>query len=92
MLLKADAEGADWSDEEMAAAFSVPTRTVAGLRERFVAQGVEAALHRQKQERPSRPPLFDGEAEAHLIALRCAAPPPGHARWTLRLVAEHVVE
>lgn len=92
MLLKADANSADWSDEAIAAAFSVHTRTVAGIRERFVEQGLEAALHRKKQERPSRPPLFDGEAEAHLIALRCAEPPPGHARWTLRLLAAQVVE
>jgi Homeodomain-like domain len=69
-----------------------PPRTVAGMRERCVEQGWEAALHRKKQGHPSRPPLFDGEAEAHLIALRCAEPPQGHARWTLRLLAETVVE
>ena len=92
ILLKADADGAGWSDEEIAAAFAVHTRTVAGIRERFVAQGLEAALHRKKQEHPSRPPSCDGEAEAHLIALRCSEPPPGHARWTLRLLAEKAVE
>ena len=92
ILLKADADGAAWHDEEIAAAFSVHPRTVAGIRERFVEQGLEAALHRKKQERPSRPPLFDGAAEAHLIALRCAEPPAGHARWTLRLLADKVVE
>src|SRR5262249_61044378 len=64
ILLKADADGVGWSDAEIAAAFSVHPRTVAGIRERFVAQGVEAALNRKKQERPSRLPLFDGEAEA----------------------------
>jgi transposase len=92
ILLKADADGAAWSDEAIAAAFSVHTRTVAGIRERFVEQGLEAALTRKKQERPSQPPLFDGEAEAYLIALRCSAPPAGHARWTLRLLADKVVE
>ena len=92
MLLKADADGAAWSDEGIAGAFSVHTHTVAGMRERFVEQGLEAALNRKKQERPSQQPLFDGEAEAHLIALRCAEPPPGHARWTLRLLADTVVE
>jgi transposase len=81
-----------WSDEAIAAAFSVPPRTVAGIRERFVEQGLEAALNRKKQEHPSRSLLFDGEAEAHLIALCCAEPPAGHARWTLRLLAEKVVE
>src|SRR5438105_15507816 len=53
MLLKADADGAAWSDEAIATAFSVHTRTVAGIRERFVEQGLEAALSRKKQERPS---------------------------------------
>src|SRR5215472_12541690 len=61
ILLKADADGAACSDEAIAAAFSVHTRTVAGLRERFVEQGLEAALTRKKQERPSQQPLFDGE-------------------------------
>lgn len=92
ILLKADADGAGWSDEEIAAAFFGHTRTVAGIRERFVAQGLEAALNRTKQERPSQQPIFDGEAEAHLIALGCSEPPQGHARWTLRLLAEQVVE
>jgi hypothetical protein len=91
ILLKADADGAAWRDEEIAAAFSVHPRTVAGIRERFVEQGLEGALHRKKQARPSQQPLFDGEAEARLIALGCSAPPPGHARWTLRLLAEKVV-
>jgi len=92
MLLTADADGAAWRDEAIAAAFSVHTRTVAGMRERFVEQGLEAALGRKKQERPSQQPIFDGEAEAHLIALRCSEPPAGHARWTLRLLADTVVE
>ena len=92
ILLKADADGAAWSDEAIAAAFSVHTRTVAGIRERFVEQGLEAALTRKKPARPSQQPIFDGEAEAHLIALRCAEPPAGHARWTLRLLADQVVE
>jgi len=92
MLLKADADGAGWSDVEIAAAFSVHPRTVAGIRERFVEEGPEAALNRKKQERPSQQPIFDGDAEAHLIALSCSEPPPGHARWTLRLLADKAVE
>ena len=91
ILLKADADGPAWSDTAIAAAFSVHTRTVAGIRERFVEQGLEAALTRKKQERPSQQPLFDGAAEAPLIALRCSEPPAGHARWTLRLLADKVV-
>ena len=92
MLLKADAAGAAWSDEAISGAFSVHTHTVAGMRERFVEQGLEAALNRKKQARPSQPPLCDGEAEAHLIALGCSEPPQGHARLTLRLLADTVVE
>jgi hypothetical protein len=92
MLLKADADGAAWRDAEIAAACSAHSRTVVGIRERFVEQGLEAALNRKKQERPSQQPIFDGEAAAHLIALSCAEPPPGHARWTLRLLADKVVE
>lgn len=92
ILLKADADGAAWSDEAIATAFSVHTRTVADIRERLVEHGLEAALTRKQQERPSHQPLFDGAAEAHLIALRCAEPPAGHARWTLRLLADKVVE
>jgi len=92
ILLKADADGAAWCDAAIAAAFSVHTRTVAGIRTRFVEQGLEAALTRKTQVRPSQQPLFDGAAEAHLIALRCSEPPAGHARWTLRLLADKVVE
>ena len=92
ILPKADADGAVWRDEAIATAFSVHTRTVAGIRERFVEQGREAALNRKKQERPSQQPIFDGDAEAHLIALSCSEPPPGHARWTLRLLADKAVE
>ena len=68
ILLKADVDGVAWSDEEIAAACAVHPRTVAGIRARWVEQGLEAALTRKKQERPSPQPLFDGEAEAHLIA------------------------
>jgi hypothetical protein len=92
ILLKADADGAAWSEAARAPAFSVHTRTVAGMRDRFVAQGLAAALHRKRQERPSPQPLFDSEAEARLLALGCSAPPPGRARWTLRLLAQKVVE
>ena len=55
-------------------------------------QGLEAALGRKKQECPSRQPVFDGASEAHLIALSCSKPPEGRSRWTLRLLADKVVE
>jgi homeodomain-containing protein len=59
---------------------------------RLVEHGLEAALTRKPQERPSHQPLFDGAAEAHRIALRCAEPPAGHARWPWRWLADTVVE
>lgn len=91
ILVKADADGPAWTDARIAENFSVSVNTVLGVRQRWVEQGLEAALNRKKQERPSRPPLLDGEGEARLIALRCSAPPAGHARWTLRLLADHAV-
>jgi transposase len=91
ILLKADANGPAWMDERIAESFSVSINTVQGVRQRLVEQGLEAALNRKTQARPSRPPLLDGEGEARLIALRCSAPPAGHARWTLRLLADQAV-
>jgi transposase len=91
ILLKADAEGPAWTDAKIAESFSVSVNTVLGVRQRLVEQGLEAALNRKQQERPSRTPLLDGAAEARLIALRCSEPPAGHARWTLRLLADQAV-
>jgi len=91
LLLKVDANGPNWSDAQAAEAFSCAPRTVFSLRERFVEQGLEAALARKKQDRPSREPILDKEKEARLIQLACSEPPPGHARWTLRLLASELV-
>lgn len=91
VLLKVDAEGPNWSDEQAAEAFSCAPRSVFTVRERFVERGLEAALERKKQTRPSREPILDGEKEARLIQLACSEPPPGHARWTLRLLAAQLV-
>ncbi|MCB2263596.1 MAG: IS630 family transposase, partial [Candidatus Thiosymbion ectosymbiont of Robbea hypermnestra] len=83
VLLKVDANGPNWRDVQAAEAFSCTSRTVAMLRQRFVAQGLEAALGRKKRERPARAPRLDGEPEARLIQIACSAPPSGRARWTL---------
>jgi transposase len=91
ILLKADAAGPAWTDARIAESFSVSVNTVLGVRQRFVEQGLEAALNRKQQAHPSRAPQLDGEGEARLIALRCSAPPDGHARWTLRLLADQAV-
>lgn len=93
ILLKADEApgGPHWPDEDIAAALDVSLSTIARVRERFVTEGVVAALTRT----PSawRPPRkLDGRAEAHLVALVCSDPPAGHTRWTLRLLRNTFVE
>jgi transposase len=94
ILLKADdAQGAlAWPDERIAEAVEVDTRTVERVRKRFVEQGLEAALTRKEQGRPSRAPKLDGAGEARLIALACSKPPEGRAVWTLQLLADKLVE
>jgi len=91
ILLKADAHGSAWTDAKIAESFAVSVNTVLGVRQRLVEHGLEAALNRKPQQRPSRTPRLDGEGEARLIALRCGEPPAGHARWTLRLLADQAV-
>lgn len=92
ILLKVDAGGPNWSDEETAEAFGCHSNTVRNVRQRFVEQGLDAALERKKQERPSREKILDGEKEAYLIAVSCSEPPDGRARWTLELLADRLVE
>jgi len=92
ILLKADADAEAWTDEEIAGAFSVHSNTVRGIRQRFVEEGLESALNRKRRALPSRERILDGEKEARLIALSCSAPPEGRARWTLRLLAQKMVE
>ncbi len=66
--------------------------TVAKTRQQLVEEGFEAALTRKHSPASARPRIFDGAAEAKLIALACSAPPPGRVRWTLELLEEAVVE
>jgi Homeodomain-like domain len=91
ILLKAEANGPAWTDERRAESFSVSVNPVLGVRQRLLDQGLEAALNRKKQARPSRSPLLDGAGEARLIALRGRAPPPGQGRWPLRRLADQAV-
>jgi transposase len=93
ILLQADeAEGGPRrTDEQIAAALNTATRTVERVRERFVEQGLEAALLPKPSKRVYARKL-DGRQEANLIALACGKPPAGKARWTLRLLADEMVE
>lgn len=92
ILLKADVQHphGEWRDQDIKAALDISLRTIERVRQRFVEEGLEAAL----KPRPGqgRKPKMDGETEAHLIALRCSEPPNGRGRWTLRLLADRMVE
>src|SRR5262249_18116175 len=94
ILLKADqADGGPASeDARIAGALGWGHGTVERVRERFVTAGLDGALHHKPQERPSRQPVLDGAAEAKLIALACATAPDGQRTWTLRLLADRLVE
>lgn len=91
VLLKADAEGAAWTDAKIADAFGCRTKTVENIRERFVTRGFEVTLNGERRLEPPCPKLLDGEQEAKVIAMRLGSPPPGFSNWTLRLLAEQVV-
>ena len=94
ILLKADAAegGPAGPDDRIAEAVEVSVATIERVRQRFVEQGLDAALVRKKQVRPSRQRALDGRAEARLIALACSAPPDGRKSWTMRLLADRLVE
>jgi transposase len=92
VLLKADASpgGPAWNDDQIAEGLEVGRATVERVRREFVEGGLDAALERRKPRRQYQRRL-DGDGEAHLIALACQKPPEGHARWTLRLLADRMV-
>jgi transposase len=94
ILLKADASdaGEGWSDSEIAEALDTSIDTVARTRQQLVEGGVDAALTRKHSPRSARTRVFDGVAEAKLIALACSEPPKGRSRWTLQLLETAVVE
>jgi transposase len=94
VLLKADAspDGPAWIDSRIAEAFDIGVVTVENLRKSYVLEGLEATIERKKQCRPSRQPVLDGAKEARLVALCCGTVPAGRGRWTLRLLAEKLVE
>ncbi len=93
ILLKADARpgGPAWSDDQIAEGLDVGRATVERVRREFVEEGFEAALERRKPRREYARAL-DGDGEARLIALACGQAPEGRARWTLRLLADRMVQ
>jgi len=94
ILLKADAgEGGEaWSDSQIAKALDTSLATIARTRQQLVEEGFDAVLTRKHSPASARPRIFDGAAEAKLIALACSEPPKGRARWTLSLLEDKVVE
>jgi transposase len=94
ILLKADEAdgGPAWADARIAEAVEVSVATVERVRERLVEQGLDAALVRKPQARPSRLAKIDGAAEARLVTLACSKPPTGRAAWTMQLLADRLVE
>lgn len=94
ILLNCDetqARGRRRSSQEIAEVLQVSPRKIDRIKRRFVEEGLEVALNGVPSQREYEHKI-DGEVEAHLIALSCSAPPSGHARWTLRLLADRAVE
>jgi Homeodomain-like domain len=83
--------GPGWTDGAISSALEVDPTTVARVRKLYVTEGLEPALHRKAPDRVYRRKLA-GEQEARLVAVACSAPPTGHQRWTLRLLADRLVE
>lgn len=83
--------GPKGKDTEVSRVLGVCVRTIESLRQRFVLEGLDAALERKQRERPSVEPMFDGEKEARLLAIACGSRPAGRTRWTLALLADQVV-
>ena len=91
LLCDAGEFGDPWKVADIAMALGVSARTIEHLKQRFVEEGVEAALARKPQSKP-RAVNFDGEFDARLTALACSKAPAGRQRWTVRLLAEKLVE
>jgi len=94
ILLKADqgTDGPGWSDEKISQALDVTVQTVERIRKQLVLEGFDVVLKRQKYNQKVSRKRLDGDAEAHLIALSCSRPPRGRSGWSLRLLADRMVE
>lgn len=91
ILLKADADGAGWSDVKIAEAFTCRVHTIEKLRKRLATEGFALALDGKKRQEPPTPCKLDGQAEAQLIAMRLGKPPAGYGHWTFHLLANEMV-
>ena len=93
-LLMSDLNGAALPDEEIALALRCTITTIANIRKNFIERGLYGAIQRKKQAEPSRKPTFDGEKEAHIIAVACSkkSEADDSGNWSLRLIANRLVE
>ena len=90
ILLKADANGPNWTDERIVEAFGCRRQTVEGVRQRLVTEGFETVLNGKQRLNPPREKLLSGE-QAELIALRLGSPPAGYGSWTLQLLKNNMI-
>ena len=92
LLCDAGPNGPAWKVSDVAEALGITSRTIEHLKKRFVEDGLDVALERKPREKPPREVVFDGAFEARLLALACSEAPEGYQRWTVRLLADKVVE
>jgi hypothetical protein len=92
LLLDAGEYGPQWIVAKVGEALGVTTRSLEHLKKRFVEEGLQAAIERKTRVKPPREIQFGGEFEAQLLALACSEAPEGRERWTVRLLAEKMIE
>lgn len=92
LLCDAGPDGPAWKVADIAEALGITSRTIEHLKKRFVEDRLAVALERKPREKPPREVIFDGGFEARLLALACSEAPAGYQRWTVRLLADKVVE
>jgi len=90
-LLHADANGPDWTNDQIAARTGLTVRAITNIRKQLVTEGFEAAIDRKQRRLPAVPQKLDGLQEAQVIATRCGSPPEGFGKWSLRLLANQTV-
>lgn len=92
ILLKADVHGPNWTDAKIAEALDCRTKTVENVRQRLLTQGIDVTLKGQQGFARPTTRVLDGKQEAQVIAMRLGSPPAGYGSWTLRLLAQQLVE
>lgn len=92
LLALDESNGVRRREYDIAEQFSIHFQTVHTIRKKYATQGLDATIGRKKRETPPIAAKITGDVEARVIALSCSEPPPGHSKWTLRLLADRVVE